>query len=244
MSQYKDGTVSVTNGSNVVTGAGTLWLANISTGDLFTKAGDNVTYTVASIPSNTQITLTGNYGGSTSSGSSYGITIDFTPEGYPLLNDGDLNTGAIYNEALRLISNDKQALGTAAFADLTSPSATIFDDGNLNYTSFPSYKAPSVKVGTMYASSATSGVLELETNFKNTRASTLTVISSFKLTLAGTSASSPILTGLSEALNGFTFSGQRSDRFTLIVVNNLSGLTSGQPYTLFTETNTSGIDLA
>ena len=36
--QYKDGTASVFNNSNIVTGSGTLWLANISAGDLFTKA--------------------------------------------------------------------------------------------------------------------------------------------------------------------------------------------------------------
>jgi len=116
MSQYQNGTVSVTNNNNVVTGSGTLWLANISTGDLFTKEGDNVAYTVASIPSNTQITLTGNYGGSSSSGSSYGITIDFTSEGYPLLSDGDLNTAAIYNEFARLVSN-----------------ANIWSDNNVEY---------------------------------------------------------------------------------------------------------------
>lgn len=132
MSQYQVGTVSVTNNNNVVTGSGTLWLANISAGDLFTKVGDNVAYTVASVPSDTQITLTGNYGGSTSAGSSYGITIDFAAAGYPLLNDGDLNTAAIYNDAMRLLSNENQSLGTAAFVDLTSPSATIFDDENLN----------------------------------------------------------------------------------------------------------------
>lgn len=142
MSQYQDGTVSVTNGSNVVTGSGTLWLANISIGDLFTKEGDKVAYTVASVPSDTQITLTGNYGGATSSGSNYGITIEFTSAGYPLLSDGDLNTGAIYNEAMRLISNSNIAnLKSAAYADkigLVSSGAIIESGSNANgyYTKF------------------------------------------------------------------------------------------------------------
>ena len=67
MSQYKDGTASVNNNSNIVTGSGTLWLASISAGDLFTKAGDDVAYTVAGVTNNTILTLTAPYSGSSSS---------------------------------------------------------------------------------------------------------------------------------------------------------------------------------
>ena len=132
MSQYQQGTVSVTNGSNVVTGSGTAWqTAGIISSNIFTKSEDNVAYSIASVDSDTQITLTANYGGSTSSASNYGITIDFTPNGLPLLSSGDLNTDAIYNEAMLAIDNDFSSLGTAASKDLTDPSATIWDDGNL-----------------------------------------------------------------------------------------------------------------
>jgi len=120
MSQYKDGTASVNNNSNIVTGSGTLWLANISAGDLFTKAGDDVAYTVAGVTNNTILTLTAPYSGSSSSGSNYGITIGFTAGGLPLLSAGDLNTAAIYNEAMKNIDNQNQSLGTAAYADLTT----------------------------------------------------------------------------------------------------------------------------
>ena len=134
--QYQDGTVSVTNGSSTITGSGTLWLANINAGDLFTKLGDNVMYTVASIPSNTSLTLTAPYGGSASSGSAYGITINFTAGGLPLLSAGDLNTAAINSEQMKGIDNyNLSNLGAAAYADkvgLVSNGAIIESDSNAN----------------------------------------------------------------------------------------------------------------
>jgi len=136
MSQYKDGTASVNNNSNIVTGSGTLWIANISAGDLFTKAGDDVAYTVAGVTNNTILTLTAPYSGSTSTGSTYGITIGFTAGGLPLLSAGDLNTAAIYNEAMKNIDNyNLSNLGTAAFADkvgLVSSGAIIESGSNAN----------------------------------------------------------------------------------------------------------------
>ena len=68
MSQYKTGTATVTNGSATVTGTNTLWLANVTAGDSFTVAGDAVMYDVASVDSDTQITLSVAYAGATASG--------------------------------------------------------------------------------------------------------------------------------------------------------------------------------
>lgn len=135
MSQYKTGTVSVTSGSSVVTGSGTAWqTAGIDSSNIFTKEGDNVAYTIASVDSDTQITLTANYSGSTSSGSAYGVTIDFTPNGLPLLSSGDLNTDAIYNEAMLNIDNNvafNDDLGAAAYADITNGTFTpVFSESH------------------------------------------------------------------------------------------------------------------
>ncbi len=41
MSPYNTGTVAVTNGSAIVTGASTLFSANVAAGDFFTVVGDN-----------------------------------------------------------------------------------------------------------------------------------------------------------------------------------------------------------
>ena len=104
MSQYSTGTASVTNGSATVTGSGTLWLANVSAGDSFTVAGDGVMYDVASVDSDTQITLSAPYAGTTASGAVYTIARDFTsPDNFPELTTGDIETPTIITRALRKI---------------------------------------------------------------------------------------------------------------------------------------------
>jgi hypothetical protein len=67
-----DGTVSVTQGAPIVTGNGTNWLSTVSPGDVFFIAtASSARYTVQSVDSDTQITLTANYAGTTGSGKAY-----------------------------------------------------------------------------------------------------------------------------------------------------------------------------
>ena len=106
MSQYKTGTATVTNNSPTVTGTNTLWLANVTAGDSFTVAGDGVMYDVASVDSDTQITLSVNYAGATASGVVYTIARDFTsPDSFPELTTGDIETPTIITRALRKIQS-------------------------------------------------------------------------------------------------------------------------------------------
>lgn len=115
MSQYKTGTVSVANGSQVVTGTGTLWQSNVQPGDGFTVAGTGVTYDVASVDSDTQITLAGEYAGSTDSGLSYALFRDFTaPDGIPELSQGDIETATVFTRAMRKIQQRFALAGDAA----------------------------------------------------------------------------------------------------------------------------------
>lgn len=68
---YSTGTVTTTNGSKIVTGAGgTLFSANVDVGMLFRISGERV-YIVASVDSNTQLTLRDNYEGTTGAGKAY-----------------------------------------------------------------------------------------------------------------------------------------------------------------------------
>jgi len=82
--RYETGTVSVTNGSAVVTGSGTSWSGELKAGDAFhvgaTGANDPTAtwYTVAAVDSNTQITLTTNYAEATASGQAYTARQTFT----------------------------------------------------------------------------------------------------------------------------------------------------------------------
>ena len=100
MSQYSTGLSSVTNGSPTVTGTNTLWLANVTAGDSFTVAG--VMYDVASVDSDTQITLSAPYAGTTASGVVYAIGTGFTvPDSFPEMSQGDIETATIFTRAMR-----------------------------------------------------------------------------------------------------------------------------------------------
>ena len=106
MSQYSTGLSSVTNGSPTVTGTNTLWLANVTAGDSFTVAGDGVMYDVASVDSDTQITLSVNYAGVTAASAVYTIARDFTsPDNFPELTTGDIETPTIITRAFRKIQS-------------------------------------------------------------------------------------------------------------------------------------------
>lgn len=119
MSQYKIGTVSVTNGSATITGSGTAWLANAAPGDLFVRAGDEAVYTVGSVATDGQMTLTTPYGGVTGSGVGYVLHRDFHPNGQPLLRNGDVETAAIFNAFAAAVA-PVSGFGSAAYATLAT----------------------------------------------------------------------------------------------------------------------------
>ena len=126
--QYKTGTVSVTNGSQIVTGSGTLWLANVVVGALFTVQGDNVTYTIASVDTDLQITLNANYGGVTGSGKTYAAHRDFTSGSIPLLSNNDIETGTIFSRAMSQVQDLINASGGNGIVDnSTSTQLTLSD---------------------------------------------------------------------------------------------------------------------
>lgn len=74
MSWYKTGTVTVTNGSAAVTGAGTSWVDNgtLNAGDII-KLPDGLLYEILTIGSNTGLTLASAYLGTSASGGAYAI---------------------------------------------------------------------------------------------------------------------------------------------------------------------------
>lgn len=69
---YRVGTVAVTNASAAVTGTGTTWTSQVKPGDWFTLDGTRMAE-VLSVASNTSLTLTTVWGGSTASGQAYSI---------------------------------------------------------------------------------------------------------------------------------------------------------------------------
>ncbi len=150
--QYRTGTATFTNGSQVVTGTGTSWLSSVSAGNWIVRRGSSsVTYSayeVGSVDSNTQITLTGSYAGDTATDVEYVIQVDFLANGAPRLNNGDVNPAAIMNRHLgKTINGD--LLGSAAYADtgtggsdvptnddLGVTGETVYHSGNVNFDEF------------------------------------------------------------------------------------------------------------
>ena len=78
MGQYRTGTVDVINGSLTVIGHGTAFLANVSIADFFKVSGINTIYVVATVDTDTEITLTSTWAGSTLTNQEYQIATDWT----------------------------------------------------------------------------------------------------------------------------------------------------------------------
>ena len=132
MAQYKTGTVSVTNGSSTVTGSGTLFSGNVAAGDLFTVVGDNAWYEVASVASDTSLSLTANYAGTTGSGKSYAISRDFTTRlELPYPQKGDIETASLIKRAFEQIDTETN-IAKSNFVATAAPTAN--DDTGDGYT--------------------------------------------------------------------------------------------------------------
>lgn len=137
MTQISRGTVAVTNGSQIVTGTGTLFVTDSAdNGDLFIVDGENVAYPIASVDTELQVTLASNYAGVTDSGLAYAISVDFTPNfGFPLPQTGDIGVSAQLRDAFTEI--DIQLLNTVGVTTLNGLTDTdltgLNDDDILKY---------------------------------------------------------------------------------------------------------------
>lgn len=69
-SNYSTGTISVTNGSEVVTGSGTTWTGNTEVGE-YIKLPNNKWYKITNVTGNTTLSVEVEYQGSTVSGQTY-----------------------------------------------------------------------------------------------------------------------------------------------------------------------------
>ena len=74
---YTTGTIALTNGSTTVTGSGTAFLANVDAGMLL-QIGNERVYVVASVNSDTSLTLRDTYAGTTTGSTAYTLTPFYT----------------------------------------------------------------------------------------------------------------------------------------------------------------------
>jgi hypothetical protein len=102
--QYKTGTVAVENGSNVIGGNGTAWLANVERGDLFFLVGDTAAYEIAGVSADGSATLTAPFEGTSAAAAPYAISRDFTAfYGLPFPQAGDIGTQLLFKRAMAII---------------------------------------------------------------------------------------------------------------------------------------------
>lgn len=109
MADYNIGTVAVTNGSTTVTGTDTYWSANVAAGDYLrvdsNGMGDSSKwYQIASVDSNTQVTLSSNFGEYTESSVEY--TISKAPTAFP----SEFHEFILYEALLLVVGEQGDAL--------------------------------------------------------------------------------------------------------------------------------------
>lgn len=143
---YTTGTVSVTNNSNTVTGSGTTWLNTVQPGWKFRVNTNGNWYTVASVSSNTSLTLTTPYFGPTATGQAYTLyaggspTANFTNGSTTVTGNGTswssvMNGWYIKNDATGvwyLISNVNSATQLTLSSPYTGPTMS-----GASFTSLP-----------------------------------------------------------------------------------------------------------
>lgn len=130
MSQYRTGTVAVTNGSPNVVGTGTAWLASIAAGHMFVATGTFVPYIVGNVTDDTHLVLSSPYAGPTQSGLLYSITTSKTPSlGIPYMEDRDIDTATIFKRAMQLL--ETLLTGSGLFGQSLN-AGDLVDNGFIN----------------------------------------------------------------------------------------------------------------
>ncbi|MCW2248516.1 hypothetical protein M2352_004176 [Azospirillum fermentarium] len=135
MAQYREGLVSVTQGSPVVTGTGTAWTGAVIPGQVFSLYRSGVSYTIASVDSGTRLTLSHPYAGASAAGEAYTITRDVTPYfNFPYPDAGDTDTTSLWKEMVlkvegAIIAQDT-GLTVVESRAASTPPATPSERGN------------------------------------------------------------------------------------------------------------------
>lgn len=122
MSWYRTGTVSVTNGSAVVTGAGTSFIAGVAIGESF-NGPDGKLYEIQSVDSNLQITLASPYLGATAAAQLYVV---IPTQSY--IRDLASQAAALVANYATIASN--QGAGKFADGTVTNPGIEFINENN------------------------------------------------------------------------------------------------------------------
>jgi hypothetical protein len=159
------GTVSLTNGSPIVSGVNTNW-TNALVDAVFQAGGDTTVYTIVMVVSPTKLVLSRNYSGASRNGAQYGISRD--------------KFGQLYSYLANLVAGGKNA---GAMVDRTLPSP-VTKTGTVAVTNDPNKPEDSrTVIGTGTAWTAALAGLDLQLAGENTVYKIASVESSTRLTL-------------------------------------------------------------
>lgn len=115
MALITTGTVSVTQGSSTVTGVDTLFITDaVAVGDFFQLSLDPLLYVIASIETETSLTLQINYAGATASDSTYQILTDFYSYNIIKLFPEMKDSFYVLNKNFQIIANQLAIAGASA----------------------------------------------------------------------------------------------------------------------------------
>lgn len=123
MAQYKWANADVTSSSPTVKLVGVDATAEIDAGDEFIVVGNGIPYVVNATPtlsgSDTLVTLSTTYAGTTATGVSVTFQRDYTTDGIPILSEGDVETGTIAGRLASIVQSLLSSIlaGTTPFSD-------------------------------------------------------------------------------------------------------------------------------
>lgn len=211
MGWYKTGTVSVTNGSTAVIGTGTAFIANARVGDAY-RGPDGEWYEVTNIASNTALSISPNYQGTTVATGSYSLA--------PM--QGYVKDSA---DALRAAT---QVIGQAASDASTQVTlATAAATASQNSATAASTSATNSASSATSANSSKVAAKTSEDNAKvsETNASTSKTNAATSATNAGNSATAAANSATQAANSAASVSGKASSGANSDITS-LSGLTT------------------
>lgn len=216
MAWYRTGTISVTAASTAVTGAGTAWIANAAPGESL-QAPDGRFYEIASINSDTSLTLASAYTGTTLSGQSYAI---LPSQSY--IRDLAAQAAALINTYSSIAST----AGAGRFADgtLAAPGISFVNDTDTGWFRSAANTMLGVAAGAAILAVSSTG-LAVTGNLSNTGNTTLGDATTDTVTISGRACIGASPAGFARHTIGTTYTSDGSSTVGAGVY--LSGVVTG-----------------
>ncbi|MBY0478720.1 MAG: immunoglobulin domain-containing protein, partial [Chitinophagaceae bacterium] len=121
----RTGSITTSNSSITVTGSGTLFLSELAIGSIITRTNGAILGTVASITSNTSLTLTGNAASTQTAITFNAQIVPFSGDDVAIASGATVTVNGIFSCASLLINDGGNATANLDFAASGSPTLTV-----------------------------------------------------------------------------------------------------------------------